>query len=98
MDDDQILRSVGVLVGGEEPGISLAGLLALGRYPQQFVPQLNVTFVAYPTTNGEPLEDGTRFLDNESLDGSIPVMLSGSLAAIRRNLTRRAIVTGEGRR
>ncbi|MXX01256.1 MAG: transcriptional regulator [Acidimicrobiia bacterium] len=98
LDDDQILRSVGVLVGGEEPGISLAGLLALGRYPQQFVPQLNVTFVAYPTTNGEPLEDGTRFLDNESLDGSIPVMLSGSLAAIRRNLTRRAIVTGEGRR
>lgn len=97
LDDNQILRSVGVLVGGEEPGISLAGLLALGRYPQQFVPQLNVTFVAYPTVNGEPLEDGTRFLDNESVDGSIPAMLSGSLAAIQRNLTRRAIVTGAGR-
>ena len=95
--DEAILRMVGVVVGDEEPGISLAGLLALGRYPQQFLPQLNVTFVAYPTVNGEPLEDGTRFLDNESLDGAIPLMVSGSLAAIRRNLTRRAVVTAEGR-
>lgn len=94
--DEDILRMVGVLVG-DEANVSLAGLLALGRYPQQFLPQLNVTFVAYPTINGEPLKDGTRFLDNESLDGSIPEMLSGSLAAIRRNLTRRAVVNAEGR-
>lgn len=96
-DDDDILRMVGVTVGGTDPGISLAGLLSLGRYPQQFVPQLNVTFVAYPTLNGEPLDDGTRFLDNESLDGPIPEMVAGALAAVRRNLKRRAVITGEGR-
>jgi len=28
---------------------TLAGLLALGRFPQQFLPALGVTFVAYPT-------------------------------------------------
>lgn len=96
-DDDQILRMVGVTLGDTDPGLSLAGLLALGRYPQQFVPQLNVTFVVYPTVNGEPLDDGTRFLDNESLDGPIPEMVMGALAAVRRNLRRRAVITGEGR-
>ena len=96
-DDQDILRMVGVTVGDGDPGISLAGLLSLGRYPQQFVPQLNVTFVAYPTLNGEPLDDGTRFLDNESIDGPIPEMVVGAVAAVRRNLKRRAVVTGEGR-
>lgn len=95
--DDEILRMMGVTIGDVDHGVSLAGLLALGRYPQQFVPQLNVTFVAYPTVTGEPLADGTRFLDNESLDGPIPEIVAGALAAVRRNMTRRAVVTGEGR-
>ena len=69
-DDDDVLRMLRVLVGdGPEPSVTLAGLMSLGRYPQQFLPQLNVTHVAFPTTTGDPLEDGTRFLDNESIDG-----------------------------
>ncbi|MEZ5264687.1 MAG: hypothetical protein R2755_23550, partial [Acidimicrobiales bacterium] len=71
--DDEILRMLGVTVSHNrgEDAVSLAGLLALGRYPQQFFPQLDVTFVAFATTNGEPLADGTRFLDNQSIDGPI---------------------------
>ena len=95
--DEDILHMMNILVDGDRPGISLAGLLALGRYPQQFVPQINVTFVAYATRSGEPLDDGTRFLDNESMDGPIPAMLSTAQAAVRRNTTRRAVVTGAGR-
>ena len=95
--DEEILRMMNVLVEGDPDGVSLGGLLALGRYPQQFVPQLNVTFVAYATSSGEPLDDGTRFLDNESIDGPIPVMVAAAQAAVRRNMTRRAIVTGAGR-
>ena len=39
--------------GGWVP--SLGGILALGTYPQQFVPALGVTFVVYPTPRvGEP--------------------------------------------
>ena len=95
--DDEILQMMNIVVDGDPPGVSLAGLLALGRYPQQFVPQINVTFVAYATVTGEPLADGTRFLDNESMDGPIPVMLAAAQAAVRRNITRRAVVTGAGR-
>ena len=97
-DDDDILRMLRVLVGeGSGPSVTLAGLLSLGRYPQQFLPQLNVTYVAFPTTTGDPLDDGTRFLDNESIDGPIPAMVAAAQAAVRRNSTRRAVVSGDGR-
>jgi predicted HTH transcriptional regulator len=43
--------------------VTLAGLVALGPHPQQFYPQLNVTFVSYPTTDARPMGGGTRFLD-----------------------------------
>lgn len=50
-----------------------------------------------PTTSGDPLDDGTRFLDNQSIDGPIPLMVAETLAALRRNMKRRSIVVGLGR-
>lgn len=80
--EDVILRMTKVVSKGsdsrEHP--TLAGLLALGRYPQQFLPQLNVTFVYYPTTEGTSDESGVRFLDNASIDGPIPTMASEEIA------------------
>lgn len=97
-DDAAILRMLRVLDGdGPEPSVTLAGLLSLGRYPQQFLPQLNVTYVAFPTATGDPLADGTRFLDNQSIDGPIPAMVAAAQASVRRNSTRRAVVSGGGR-
>jgi ATP-dependent DNA helicase RecG len=95
--DDEILHMVGVVA--REPGAvdlrpTLTGLLALGRYPQQFFPQLDITFVAFPTVTGEPAADGTRFLDNATIDGSIPQMLTAAANAIQRNMSRRSVVTG----
>ncbi len=96
--DDEILDMMGVTVARDGTReVTLAGLLALGRFPQQFVPQLDVTFVALPAVSGEPLQDGTRFLDNQSIDGPIPRMVSETLAALRRNMKRRSIVVGLGR-
>ncbi|MCY4135678.1 MAG: putative DNA binding domain-containing protein [bacterium] len=97
-NDDDILRILSVTSGEEsEPYLTLAGLLALGRYPQQFFPQLNVTFVAFPTATGRPMRDGTRFLDNVPIDGPIPSMIAEAQAAVRRNTTRRAEISGDGR-
>lgn len=97
---DVVLRMNKVLARGsdgmEHP--TLAGLLSLGRYPQQFFPQLNVTFVHYPTASGEAGRDGVRFLDNVRLDGPLPLMAADALSVIRRNMSRRALITGEGRR
>ena len=94
--DPEILKLVGAC-DRETGGATLAGLLCLARYPQQFLPQLNVTFVSYPTRTGEPMQDGRRFLDNESIDGPIPLMVADAMAAVRRNMRRGAIVTGAGR-
>ncbi len=78
--------------------VTLAALLALGRYPQQFLPQLNMTFVHYPTTTGEATASGVRFLDNVSIEGSIPLMVREALTIVQRNMSRRALLSGGGRR
>jgi ATP-dependent DNA helicase RecG len=96
VSDEQVLRMTGVLAP-DGSTVTVAGLLALGRFPQQFLPQLNVTFVAFPTIDARPMADGTRFLDNVPVDGPIPQMVEGAWAALGRNVTRRAIVNGMGR-
>lgn len=77
---------------------TVAGLLALGSYPQQFFPQLFVSFVALPTVQmGESGPEGERFLDNLTIDGPIPTMLAEATAALRRNMSRAAVIRGLGR-
>ncbi|MCW2898396.1 MAG: putative transcriptional regulator [Streptosporangiaceae bacterium] len=97
LDRLAVLRRAKVLVTGNdnEDVASLGGLLALGSYPQEHFPQLMVTFVHYPTESGS--RSGERFLDNVTLEGSIPVMVRDTLAAIRRNMSRRAVIAGAGR-
>ena len=80
------------------PRPTLAGLLALGFYPQQFFPQLFASVVVLPTTEmGELGPEGERFLENVTVDGPIPVILQEVTAALRRNMSRAAIVRGLGR-
>jgi len=99
-DDTTALIRAGVL-GHDEGGTArptLAGLLCLGTYPQQFFPQLFVSFVALPGREmGEVLSDGTRFLDNVTCDGTIPEILESVIAAARRNMRRAAVIRDGGR-
>ena len=97
-DDVEVLQMLGVLAApNSDAAATLAGLLALGRYPQQFFPQLAASFVVLPTSSGEPTADGTRFLDNRPLDGPIPVIVSNALDALRHNMRSRSVVMGAGR-
>lgn len=74
---------------------TLGGLLALGKYPQQFFPALGMTFVVYPGEGvGEPGANDERFLDNERIEGAIPNMLGLALTALVRNTKRKAVVRG----
>ncbi len=94
-DRDTLLANLGaVLPSGE---LTLAGLLSLGRYPQRWFPQLDMTFAFFPTATREPLSDGTRFLDSASIDGPIPAMLEAAMDRIGRNMRRRAVIQGAGR-
>ena len=100
--DEVALQRLGVLVPAspdtEKMVPSLAGLLTLGIYPQQFFPQLNVTFVVLPSDQvGAVPEGGPRFIDNRSLNGPIPWMVSDTVDAISRNMRVAGTVRGVGR-
>jgi ATP-dependent DNA helicase RecG len=97
--DEVALKRLGVLVGREGEAVpTLAGLLALGAYPQQFFPQLNVTFIAVPATAKDRVPaNGPRFLDNRTLNGSIPTIVEGAVTAAIRNTAVRGRVDGVGR-
>lgn len=96
--DDTILKMLSVVKPDAEGVLrpTLAGLLALGIYPQQFLPQLCLTFVHYPTQSGAQT-GSTRFLDNVRVDGSIPQIVDEALRVIQRNMSRRAMITARGR-
>ena len=96
--DHEVLHMFGVLTEPQpDSAVTLAGLLALGRYPQQLVPQLAASFVVLPTMDGSPLADGTRFIDNQPLDGPIPAIVAQAVSAMQRNMRRRSVVEGVGR-
>lgn len=100
VDDERALIRAGAAAKDSDGAVrpTLAGLLCLGSYPQQFVPQLFVSFVALPgRTLGDAMDDGTRFLDNVSCDGTITQMLDAVLVAVRRNMRTAAVIRGRGR-
>lgn len=97
MGDEDLLagkRVVAVDDGGTlRP--TIAGLLAMGEYPQKFFPRLNVVFTAYPATKkGEVGPTGNRFVDAVNIDGPIPEMLVSTIQAVSRNMKHGAIVKG----
>lgn len=94
IDDAEAMERIGITIVSAEgvPVPTLAGLLAFGEFPQEFFPQLMVSFVVFGESDGEE-----RFLDNLTIRGSIPSMVSETVSAVRRHLATKTIVTGEGR-
>jgi ATP-dependent DNA helicase RecG len=95
-EDVRVLSMLNVVVQNDGRVVpTLAGLLVFGRYPQQYEPQLNVTVVAFPTPDpGTPSARGERFLENRSVDGPIPTMVTEAIGVLKRNMRRRSIVSG----
>lgn len=93
-DDKGVLVKLGVLNRADFTP-TLAGLMALGRYPQEFLPQAFISFVAFPgTRKGETGPGGERFVDNESITGPIPTMVVDTVAALARNMRKAAVIRG----
>ena len=93
--EEEVLVNMRVLAecrGGLRP--TLAGLLALGKYPQKYFPSLAVTFTLFPEEN-----DGrVRFLDSKRLVGSLPAMIADAVELVSRNMRTGAIIEGAFRR
>lgn len=86
LSDEDALRALNVLVRKDgRDCVTLAGLLALGTYPQHFFPRLTVTFACFPGRDKAP-QGSVKFLDSESMAGPIPAVLVDTVAAVRRNM------------
>lgn len=95
-EDEEILRASRVLVESEGELVpSLAGLLMLGEYPQEYFPNLRVVYMQYPNPDpNEPTEDGDRYLDNRSLEGTISEMIEQALKTLKGAMRTATRITG----
>ena len=96
LEDERILETQGITQNGLP---TLAGLILLGEYPQEFCPQLSVTAMAVQGREiGDLGEDGERFIDNKRIEGTLSQMLEGSLAFVRQNMKVKTIINDDGKR
>jgi len=78
-DRGEMLRRSGVLHSGGKP--TVAGVLALGLYPQQWFPRFVIQAAAEPAP-GEPA--AARARNQVTIDGPVPRMLDQAMAWARR--------------
>lgn len=97
LDDADVLFRTGVTVAGADPDderpLSVAGLLALGVYPQQHLPNCVIQASVAPRAT-DPA--GTRAADVRRFDGPVPTMLDEALRWVRRNTRTRVRFGPEG--
>lgn len=78
---------------------TLAGLLMFGKYPQEFFPQLMITFVQYyGTTAEERTPRGERFVDNQRFEGPIPKLVDRAEIYVMGAMRKASLIEGTFRR
>lgn len=90
LEDSQILELMSVI---REDKPTLAAEFLFGLYPQAFFPQLGIIAVSVPGTQiGDTDIDGSRFIDNRRIEGTIPEMVDAALQFVRKNTRKKTIV------
>lgn len=74
--------------------LTIAGLLALGQYPQQFFPMLFIDVSVHPGNHKAPIGTSIRFEDRVICEGNLLEMVHTAITTIKRNLRTRRVVTG----
>lgn len=93
---DEVLARLHVIRhGGEVMRPTVSGLLMFGKYPQEFFPQLMITFVQYyGTAEEEKTPTGARFLDNRRFEGPIPEMVEEAERYVTAAMRKASLIVG----
>ena len=91
-----VLQNLGMMIDGHP---TLVCILLFSIYPQMFFPQYTVNaMVVMGYEKGETAADGSRFIDNKRIEGTLPEMLEETMKFLGKNMKVRTIVdpvTGE---
>jgi len=87
--DEEVLYNTGVVADQQSGELSVAGLYALGEYPQRLLPHLTVTAAVEGSGN-------VRATNRRDFTGSLPVILDDVLEWVRGNVESRQLVTPDG--
>lgn len=90
-DRDELLRRSGVIAPDGRP--TVAGVLALGVYPQQWFPRFVIQAAAEPLPGGPA---AARARNQEAIDGPIPRMLDRALDWARRTFDTLIVSSPDG--
>lgn len=78
----------------KDGSLTIAGLLAMGQFPQQFFPMLNIDVAVHPGNQKAPIGTSIRFEDRTICEGNLLEMVRAAMVAIKKNLRTRRVVTG----
>ncbi len=90
-DESELLRRAGIVSRSGE--LTMAGLLALGIHPQQWLPRYVIQLASRFTT---PSPDGVRAADVTILSGPIPALLAGAMSWARRIFSSAIVSSSDG--
>ncbi|EEJ52936.1 divergent AAA domain protein [Mobiluncus mulieris ATCC 35239] len=96
LPDDEVLSKLRITGKGQDGNLhpTLAGLLALGLFPQEYFPRLTVTYAVYPGSTKASMPSGQRHLDSGTLAGSIPVLIADALTVVSKNMRVGGVIRG----
>lgn len=84
MDETAQYELTGITRKGQ---VTMTALMLFGLYPQAYYPQLGIIATSVPgETMGLTDAEGKRFTDTKRIEGTIPDMLEGALAFVRKNI------------
>jgi ATP-dependent DNA helicase RecG len=97
---EQVLKQLPIVrKGNGNLRPTLAGLLMFGKYPQEFEPQLVITYLQYyGVTETEPTPRGERFLDNRKFEGTVSEMIEDAVKYVLANIRKSSLIEGLYRR
>lgn len=93
---DEKLRRLNIL--DKQGRVRLAGLLTVGKYPQQYMPRLLIDVAVHPGREKSLPSMPMRFIDRRECTGPIGDAIDEAISVVLRNLRTYSIVEGVGRR